>query len=278
MKKKNKTFSPARLVLYIVVTLGAITMIMPLVWMISTSLKQSASVFELPPQWIPNPFDWKNYTEIWDLMPFGRFFFNSLFIALCVTAGQLFTSSLAGYAFARMSFRGRDKLFLAYLATLMIPYAVTMIPVFLILRNLGWIDTYKALILPGIFTAYGTFMMRQFFMSIPKDLEEAAFIDGCSHFGIYFKIILPLSKPILATLGTFTFIGSWRNFMWPLIVTNSDEMRTLPVGLSAFQGQYMTDWPLLMATAIFVMTPLVIVFLFNQRFFVESFKLSGIKT
>ena len=158
---------------------------------------------------------------------------------------------------------------------MMIPGAVTMIPVFIIIRLLGWIDTYMALIVPAVFSAYGTFMLRQFFMSIPVDLEDAARIDGCGYWHIFFRIILPLSKPALATLTTFTFIGNWNNFMWPLIVTNSMEMKTLPVGLASFQGLYSTDWTLLMAGSIMALLPTIIVFIFAQRYFVEGIKMSG---
>jgi len=193
------------------------------------------------------------------------------------TIGVVLTSSMAGYSFARLNFPGRDKIFFAYLATMMIPGAVTMIPVYILLRNMHWVDTYKAVIIPGIFTAYGTFMLRQFFMTLPRDLEDAAKIDGCSLLGIYWRIILPLSKPALATLATFTFMGSWMNFMWPLIVLNSQEKYTLPVLLSYFQSQYHTDYAMLMAASAMYVLPIIVVFLFCQRFFVEGIKLSGIK-
>lgn len=266
-----------RALTYLVLAAGAATMILPLVWMISTSLKLTDAIFEFPPRWIPRPVAWSNYLDVWLALPFGRFFVNSTVVAICITLGQILTSSLAGYAFARIEFHGRNKIFLAYLATMMVPGAVTMIPVFILLRWLDWIDTYRAMILPGIFTAYGTFMMRQFFLGIPRELEEAAFMDGCTHLGIYRRIVLPLSKPALATLATFTFIGAWRDFMWPLIVTNSEEIRTLPVGLASFQGMYYTNWTLLMAASVLVMAPLLVIFLFNQRFFIESIRMSGIK-
>ncbi len=222
-------------------------------------------------------FLWKNYIDAWNAVPFGRFFINSIFVSICITFGQVFTSSLAAYAFARLNFKFRDQLFLGYLTTLMIPYTVTMIPVFILLKLLGWIDTYQALILPAMFSAYGTFMLRQFFLSIPKDLEESAIIDGASKFTIYFNIILPLSKPALATLTTFVFMGAWNDFMWPLIVTNSMEMKTLPVGLAAFQGLYTTNWTLLMAASVIVLIPVLLVYIFNQRYFVKGIVLSGLK-
>lgn len=222
-------------------------------------------------------FLWKNYIDAWNAVPFGRFFINSIFVSICITFGQVFTSSLAAYAFARLNFKFRDQIFLGYLTTLMIPYTVTMIPVFILLKLLGWIDTYQALILPAMFSAYGTFMLRQFFLSIPKDLEESAIIDGASKFTIYFNIILPLSKPALATLTTFVFMGAWNDFMWPLIVTNSMEMKTLPVGLAAFQGLYTTNWTLLMAASVIVLIPVLLVYIFNQRYFVKGIVLSGLK-
>ncbi len=220
---------------------------------------------------------WKNYPDAWNAVPFGRFFVNSLFVSITVTLGQVLTSSLAAYAFARLRFKFRDQLFLGYLATMMIPGTVTMIPVFILIKKLGWIDTYAALILPGMFSAYGTFLLRQFFLSIPKDLEESAVIDGASKLTIYWKIIMPLSKPALATLTTFVFLWVWNDFMWPLIVTNSMEMKTLPVGLSAFQGLYTTNWTLLMAAAVIVLIPVLILYVFNQRYFIKGIALSGLK-
>ncbi|MEK6645406.1 MAG: carbohydrate ABC transporter permease [Candidatus Firestonebacteria bacterium] len=273
MKKSLLT----KIILYAMLLTGSIIMIMPFLWMLSTSLKESGDVFTFPPKWIPNPIKWENYINAWNAVPFGMFFINSVIIAISVTFGKVVTSSLAAFAFARLKFFGRDKLFLAYLGTMMVPGQVTMIPVFILLKKLNWIDTYQALILPGLFTAYGTFMLRQFFMTIPIDLEEAAIIDGCSTFRVYWNIIIPLSKPALATLATFVFLGSWNDFMWPLIVTNSMEMKTLPVGLASFQGLYSTDWTLLMAAATIVLIPVLIVYIFNQKFFVRGIVLSGIK-
>ncbi len=266
---------------YGVLCLGVTAMIGPFMWMITTSLSHEGDVFAQKAQWwlsyVPTTFVWQNYIEAWHAVPFARFFINSIFAAVCTTFGQVATSAMAGYAFSRLAFPGRDKIFLAYLATMMIPFPVTMIPVFILFREIGWIDTYKALILPGMFTAYGTFMLRQFFMTLPRDLEDAAKIDGCNYFGIFMRIILPLSKPALATLTTFTFMGSWMNFMWPLVVLNSHEKFTLPVGLAYFQSVHTTNWTLLMAGSIIVLIPILIVFIFNQRYFVEGIKLSGIK-
>ncbi|MCK4533557.1 carbohydrate ABC transporter permease [bacterium] len=252
-------------------------MIFPFLWMFSTSLKDLGQVFTTGINLIPNPVKWSNYVKAWSSIPFGRFYVNSVFVAVTVTAGQVFTSSLAAYAFARLKFPGRDKLFFGYLATMMIPGTVTMIPVFILMKIMGWLDTYKALILPGMFTAYGTFMLRQFFMTLPHDLEDAAKIDGCSLFGIYWRVILPLSKPALATLATFTFIWNWGNFIWPLVITNSEKMKTLPIGLSYFQDLHSTEWTLLMAASLIVLVPALIVFIFNQRFFTRGIALTGMK-
>ena len=270
-----------RAVLFTALLIGAVSMAAPFLWMVSTSLAEAGQVFaENRPwwqEWLPTSFVWQNYAKVWSVVPFAQFYLNSIFVSLCITFGQVATSAMAAYAFARLNFPCRDRIFFGYLATMMIPGAVTMIPVFILLRHLGWIDTYKALILPGIFTAYGTFMLRQFFLTLPKDLEDAAKIDGCSYVRIFWHIILPLSKPALATLTTFTFMGSWMNLMWPLIVVNTHTKYTLPVGLAYFQGVHGTDWTLLMAASMMMILPILIVFLFNQRFFVEGIKLTGIK-
>lgn len=266
-----------RVVLYLVMTLLAAVMLLPFFWMISTSLKDTGSVFKFPPEWLPDTIKWSNYAKVWQVVPFGDFALNSLLLAICVTCGQVFTSALAAFSFARLNWPGRDKVFLGYLATLMIPATVTMIPLFLLLRWLGWIDTYKAIIVPAMFSAYGTFMLRQFFMSLPRDLEDAARIDGCGYWEIFWNVTLPLSKPALATLAIFTFLGNWRNFQWPLIVLQTSHKQTLPVGLAYFMGEHHTDWNLLMAGSLMSIIPLVIVFIIGQKFFVKGIQLGGIK-
>lgn len=218
-----------------------------------------------------------SFRKAWNSMPFGRFYLNSLFVAIAVTVGQTLTSALAAYAFARLDFPGRDRMFLAYLATMMIPGAVLIVPTFLLMRWLDWFDTYWALIVPAMFSAYGTFMLRQFFMTLPRDLEDAARIDGCGKLRVWLHVILPLSKPALATLATFTFLGSWEAFQWPLFATKSMDMRVLQVGLSTFQDKYDVQYNLLMAAALIVMIPTLIVFIFNQRFFTKGIVMSGLK-
>jgi len=262
---------------YVFLILVGVTMMAPLAWMILTSLKSpNADVLD-PSKWIPETFHWKNYRTVWVEIDFARALLNSVFVTLCVTGGQLFTSSMAAFAFARLNFTGRDKIFLGYLATLMIPAAVTPRPVFILLRQLRWINTYYALIVPPMFSAYGTLLLRQFFLGIPRELEEAAVIDGCSTWGIYTRIILPLGKPALSALGILTFIGCWRSFMWPLIVTHYKELFTLPVALASFQDMHRVDWTLLMAGSVIMILPMVVVFLIGQRFFIEGIQLGSIK-
>ncbi|OGW76702.1 MAG: hypothetical protein A3C51_04865, partial [Omnitrophica bacterium RIFCSPHIGHO2_02_FULL_46_20] len=270
--------SPKKILIYAFLIVGTVSMVLPFFWMISTSLKSYASVFIFNMsgiQWIPNPIYWKNYIDVWTVVPFAWFYLNSLFVCIAVTLAQVATSAFAAYAFSRLKFPGREKIFFLYLATMMIPGSVTLIPVFVLMRVFGWIDTYKALIIPAAFSAYGTFMLRQFFMTIPRDLEDAAKIDGCNYWSIFCKVILPLSKTALATLTVFAALGNWVSFMWPLLVTNSIEKRTLPVGLAYFQEMYQyaqPDWGLLMAGSLVTVVPVIIIFLFSQKFFVEGIK------
>lgn len=269
--------------IYAFLAAGTVSMIIPFLWMISTSLKPYTSVFIFniaKIEWLPHPIYWKNYIDVWKVVPFAWFYFNSLFVCAAVTLAQVATSALAAYSFSRLKFPGREKIFFSYIATMMIPGSVTLIPVFVLMRMLGWIDTYKALIIPAAFSAYGTFMLRQFFMTIPRDLEDAAKIDGCNYWGIFCKVIMPLSKTAIATLTVFVALGNWVSFMWPLLVTNSVEKRTLPVGLAYFQEMYayaQPDWGLLMAGSLVTMVPVIIIFVFSQKFFVEGIKLTGMK-
>jgi multiple sugar transport system permease protein len=261
---------------YVALSLAAVIMLLPFVWMLSTSLKTPSSVFVYPPEWIPNPVQWSNYAQVVQVMPFLRYVLNTAAVATSITFLHLAVSSLAAYAFARLRFPGRNRLFLAYLATLMVPGQVTLIPNFLIVKYLGWIDTYQALIIPQVFTAFGTFLLRQFFLTIPNELEDAARIDGASAFAIYWRIVLPLSGPALATLGVFTFTAQWNNFLWPLIVINDEQMRTLTVGLRALVGEFTVQYPLLMAGSVISVLPMLIIFVVAQRFFVRGIALTGL--
>ncbi|NMB45734.1 MAG: carbohydrate ABC transporter permease [Firmicutes bacterium] len=260
-----------------ILILGALTMLIPFVWMISTSFKSLPEVFRFPPTLFGKRIVWENYLHIADRFPFMKFFMNSLKISVIVTIGQLITCSMGGFAFARLKFPFRDGLFALYLATLIIPFHVTLIPVFLMMRALGWIDTHQALIIPALVSPFGTFLLRQFFLTIPLELEEAARIDGCTPFGIYWRIFVPLSRPAMATLGLFTFMGTWNDFIRPLIFINSVQARTLPLGLAALQTMYTTDWPVLMAGSVISVMPVIGVFLLSQEFFIQGITLSGLK-
>jgi multiple sugar transport system permease protein len=274
--RRRRGLAPGALALHIVLIAGSVVMLLPFAWMLSTSLKTPAETFTYPPVWIPSKIAWDNYARTVTAMPFGRFYLNSLIVTLSVTVLQILGASLAAFAFARLRFRGRDALFLLYLATLMIPFQVTMIPNFILVRTLGWYDTYQALILPPAFSAFSTFLLRQYFRGIPRDLDEAARIDGASSFRIWWSVILPLSGPVLAALAIFISLNTWNDFLWPLIVTNSQQMRTLPVGLSTFQGQFKTDWNLLMAGSVIAMLPILIVYIIGQRWFIRGITLSGL--
>ena len=264
---------------YVVLIAGGVFMFLPFAWMVLSSVKSLPEIYAFPPRFWPEQLMWSNYVETWNALPFGRFFGNSLLVATTVTLGQLFTCSLAGYSFARLRFPGRDAIFIGYLATIMVPFAVVMIPLFILMRTLGWLDTRYALIVPALFSPWGTFLMRQFMLSIPHELEDAARIDGCTYFGIYWRIILPVSQPVLATLGIFTFLGQWNDFLWPLIMINSIDKRTLPLGLASFQSMSMlkTPWHLIMAAATFSVLPVLILFVFGQKYYVRGIVTTGLK-
>lgn len=254
-------------------------MLIPFVWMVSTSLKSLDQVFTYPPAWIPQPIVWQNYPKAFTSVPFATWFVNSLKIATAVTLGQLFTCSLAGFTFARMRFPGRETLFLVYLATMMIPGHVTIIPVFVTMNTMGLVDTPWSLIIPGLTSAWGTFLFRQYFLTMPSELEDAAKIDGCSFWRIYRQISLPLAKPVLATLGVFTFMGSWNDFLGPLIFLQSKSQKTLTVGLLQFRAEFqgLGQWPVMMAGAVISLLPILIAFIIGQKYFVRGIALTGIK-
>ncbi|MFN8440734.1 MAG: carbohydrate ABC transporter permease [Caldilineaceae bacterium] len=217
-----------------------------------------------------------NYFEVFRQIPFGRFYLNSIIVSVSTVALQILTASLAAFAFARLRFKGRETLFLLYLATLMIPFQVTMLPNYIVVaRYLHWRDTYQALILPTAFSAFSTFLLRQYFKGIPLDMDEAARMDGASSFRIWWQIILPLSGPVIATLAIFNFQGAWNDFLWPLVVTNEESMRTIPIGLASFQGQYHTEWHLLMAGSVIALLPILVIYVLGQNWFVKGITLSG---
>jgi len=255
----------------------ALVMLTPLAWMLITSLETNTEARTFPPVLVPESIRWINYPNAWHTAPFGRFFLNTLGVTLVVVAGNLLFCSLAGYAFARIRFAGREILFFALLATLMIPFQVVLIPTFLIVRQMGLVNNLGALIVPNLVTPFGIFLLRQFFRTLPVELEEAARIDGASRLSILFRIVLPLSAPALATLAVIMFLWTWNDFLWPLIVLQSEENFTLQLGLLGFQGAHSIQWPLLMAGNVIAMIPMLAVFFLAQRWFVRSVAMSGLK-
>jgi multiple sugar transport system permease protein len=261
---------------HILLICASLIVLFPFLWMLDTALKPNAQVFEFPPSLLPSTFQWSNFLQIWTYLPFGNIIFNSLLVAGLGTLLTLITSSLAAYAFARLTFFGRDNIFLIYLGTLMVPQAVIVVPEFLLMRSLGWTNSYQALILPGAFTAFGTFLLRQFFKTIPMELEEAALVDGASRLRILLSVILPLSRPALGVLSLFTFLGYWNNFLWPLIIVNGTDTATIPLGLQLFQGQHGSEWSYMMAAATISILPGILLVILLQRYLVEGISLSGL--
>jgi len=268
-----------KVVRYLLLTAIGALMVGPFLWMVSTSLMDRQDIFRIPPLWIPEQVDLRNYRAIMEVLPLGRLLLNSFTISVCATIGQLCSCTLAAYAFARMKFRGKAVLYLVLLATMMIPAQVTMIPVFLIMKSLGWIDTLYALIVPAFFGgAFGTFLLRQFFSTIPVDLEDAARMDGCGRFRILWSIVLPLSKPVLATLALFTFMTYWNDLLGPVIYLSSVEKATLTIGLANLQSGVMTTrYDLLMAGSVLSVLPILILLIIGQRWFVQGIAMTGLK-
>ena len=255
----------------------AFLMLIPMIWMIITSLQTLNETRHFPPILVPSSIQWQNYTEVLQRAPFARWFLNTLVVTVVVVAGNLLFCSLAGYAFARIKFFGRDVVFILVLATLMIPFQVIMIPTFIIVRKLGLIDTLGALIVPKLAGAFGIFLLRQFFRSLPIELEEAARIDGASRLGVLFKIVLPLSGPVLATVAVITFLWTWNDFLWPLITIYNPDNMTLQLGLTTFQGAHQTNTHLLMAANVMSVIPVLFLFFVAQRFFIRGIATSGLK-
>lgn len=252
-------------------------MLVPLVWMVVVSLETKTEAQSFPPTLIPSSLHFGNYADTWSTVPFGHFFLNSALYSLATVTGNLVFCSLAAYAFARVRFFGREVLFVVLLATLMVPYQVLLIPTFLIIKKLGMVDSVGGLIMPNLCSAFGIFMLRQFFRTLPIELEEAARIDGTSRLGILFKIVLPLSLPALATLAIIQFMWSWNDFLWPLIIIDTASHAPLQLGLSTLQGAHSTEWNLLMAGTVMSQIPMLVIFLLAQRWFVRSVAFTGIK-
>ena len=275
--RKKRTIKPSRLILYILCVGVGISMVMPFVWMISASFKAKAEIFTTPIRWFPEVFRTINYDTVLNEIPFPRYFLNTVKISVFVTAFQLITCSFAGYAFSKLEFPGRDKIFLGYLGTMMVPWHAIMIPQFIVIQKLGLYDSHSALILTGAFSVFGVFIMRQNMLTIPNSLSEAARIDGCGPFGIYLKIILPLSKTGLATLTALTFTGVWNDYMGPMIYLDTDTLKTIQLGLATFKREFDTNYGAIMAGTVISLIPVVIVYALAQKYIVEGVAYTGLK-
>lgn len=266
-----------KILAYFILGLVAFIALVPFIWMLSGSLKTLDTIFNNPLQVIPDPPQWSNYSRVWNELPLSRWIFNSSYIVVLAVIGRVLFTATAAYAFARLQFPGRDYIFYAFLAGLMIPPEVTLIPAFTLIRQLGWYDNHLALIVPSLSDAFAIFLLRQFFLSIPRELEEAARIDGASYLRVFFSIILPLSSSALAVVAALAFMDVWNSFQWPLIMIDSINKFTLPVGLQFLQNSRSTDWPVLMAGNMIGLIPVIVVYLACQKYFVEGITMSGLK-
>lgn len=271
----KKTRNTNRIFVHLLLILGSVMMVFPFVWMIITSLKTKTEAIRVPPNILPDVPQWENYKRIFEIFPFGNFYFNTIVSTLMIVVVQTLLCALAAYAFARLSFPFKNALFVLLLSILMVPSQIFLIPQYLLVQKMGLINTIPALFLPGLFSAFGTFLLRQFFMTIPKEVEEAAIIDGCSRVRIFFTIILPLSKSALISQGIFALLYGWNSLLWPLIINTSTDKMTLTSGLATLNGQYSADYPLMMAGSFLACIPLIIVFLIFQKQFIEGIALSG---
>lgn len=263
---------------YVTATTVAFFILLPFFWMVSTSLKQKGALMAIPIQWIPSEISFEGYRKLFAVIPFGRSAMNSILVSSTATLVTVASATLAAYAFSKLEFRGRDRLFYAYLATMMVPSQVTTIPVFIVLRYLGLLDTYAGVVVPtSLFNAFGIFMLRQYMSTIPNEFTEAALIDGASHFAVFTRIVLPLSKPIIATYGVITFMGAWNDYFWPLVVLSDRNKMTLPVALSHLSGQYSSDYNTLMAGSLISILPIILVYLFAQKYFEAGLQVGGLK-
>lgn len=277
MQVESKASKTGQAIIYILLVLCSLLMIMPFLWMLSASVKMDKDVFTFPIDWIPAHPRWRNYQDIWTTIPLAAFIRNTIKLTLIVTFLQLFTSSFAAYAFSKLDFKGRDFLFLAYVATIAMPWQVYMVPQFVMMSKMGLNNTHLAIILLQAFSAFGVFMMKQFYSSIPSELCEAARVDGMTEYGIYFKIMLPLSKPALSTLTIFTFVNTWNDFLGPYIYLTREKLKTIAIGLRMFIGQYSQEYGLIMAASVITLIPVVVVFLSLQQYFVQGIASTGLK-
>ena len=267
----------AQLATQVLLALAAAVTVIPVIWTVLSSLKSNETIFAVPMRWLPDSLHWNNYIDAFEVAPFARYFLNSTIIAASVTATTIFFGAMAGYGFSKFSFPGRDLVFGLILSTFMIPFPVIMIPLFVLVRNFGWVDTYWGLIIPGALTGFAVFMMRQFIQAIPGELLDAARIDGAGEMRIFLTLVLPLARPALATLGILTFLESWNNLLWPLIVIQSDEMETIPLGLTKFSTLYSSNYAQMLAMSVIASLPVLVVFIIGRRQIINSLMLSGIK-
>ena len=277
LRRRSPALSVPAILSYLLCLIVAVITLVPFVWMVLGSLKTATEAAQYPPTFLPSAAAWSNYAEVFTSVPFLRYIFNSFFVASSVTLISLLFHSMAAYALARLRFPGRNVLFVIMIATLMVPFSITLIPSFIVVRWLGWLDTYWALIVPAIFNAFGIFLLRQFYLGLPAELEEAALLDGDTPAGIFLHIALPLSRPILATLAVFFWLANWNNYLWPLIVTQSPSMRVIQVGVASFAGEHSTQWQLIMAGSTIAAIPGLLLYLFMQQYLIEGIKLSGLK-
>ncbi len=265
------------ILLYLLLTVVAVLMVIPFVWMVATSLKGPEEILSATPTFLPEAWRWQNYWEAFEQVPFARFYWNTIFITITRTIGQLLFASLAAFAFARLRFPGRNLLFVLVLAVMMMPGQVTLVPNYVMLKYLGWLDSYEGLIIPSLFSAFGVFLLRQFYMTIPQELFDSATLDGCNPLRSWWHVGLPLSRTALVAFGVLVVMWSWNDFLWPLIITNRTEMQMLSVGIAYFQGQYVSNFAVMMAASTIATLPMVVVFLLAQRQLLEGITLSGLK-
>jgi len=279
MKKSKSNISIKNWIVFLLLVVFSLFFIIPFLWIISTSLKGDTQIFTIPPQWIPEVFHWDNYAKVFDRMPFLLYLKNSVFISVVTIIGTVLSSSFVAYSFACLNWPGRNALFIFVLGTLMLPVQVILIPLFVLYKELGWLNTFLPLTVPSFFGggAFSIFLFRQFFLTIPRDLLDSARIDGCSEIRIYWNIVLPLAKPALATVAILTFMFTWNDFIGPLIYLSDKAKGTLALGLGMFAGQYVTEWSLLMAASVLMMLPMIALFFFFQKYFIQGFTMSGLK-
>jgi multiple sugar transport system permease protein len=275
--RRRRPLRPGRIILHVVAVVLLLAITFPILWTVSMSLKTNADTLAIPPHLLPSPFRWANFTDVFEQVRFGRYLFNSFIVAVTVTTFALFFHSMSAYSLARLRYPGRNLIFIGILSTLMVPFTVIVVPLFVMVQKFGWTDTYAGLIIPLIFEAFGIFLLRQFYLSLPRELEEAALVDGANLVAVYWRIVLPLSRPILAALGIFYFLANWNNFLWPLVVAQSEDHWVVQVGIQQFSGNHSNAVELIAAASSVAALPMLVIFFVLQRRLIEGVKLSGLK-